>query len=246
MTTKTPLWNETDLARAHVAAAFPSGDRRDFGDYIANKLAGDFACALSRLLTDKDAEIEGRDVAVGKAVVMAQRAINDLRRYLFDNTAARRVIMAERIQADLDALSSSLGIERSHTWPRQTWVSDAADADFTLVASDATTAKSRLEAALDSEMNPVVKSAVLLSRDAISALLKHSWAKQAYIRQLETDLQSEETESDHWARKATLDGDLGQNPPTFLIDVVEDLKNENARLVAEVAALRQELADKQA
>lgn len=162
---------------------------------------------------------------------IAQRAIDDLRRYMFDNTPDRRVKCAQRLQADLDAFAASVGHSHTHGWPRDLWTAEGAEVKLKSMEGEASAALALLDAAYDSHMDPVVQAAVFRSRQVIGALIEDARAVRGTIRQLETDLLHEEQESDHWARKAVQDGDLGRNPPVFLVDVV-------ARQAEEIEALK--------
>jgi hypothetical protein len=176
------------------------------------------------------------DNSVARCVKTAQRAIDDLRRYMIDNTADRRVKRAQRLQADLDAFAVSVGHHHAHQWPRDLWVSEGADAtldhlegaDATLdhLEGDAKDALALLDASGGSTMEPVVRAAVSRSKDVITRLIEDARLCRVAIRQIERDLLLEEQESHHWASKAVLHGDLGRNPPIFLADIVEEQRRE--------------------
>lgn len=166
---------------------------------------------------------------------VAQRAIDDLRRYLYDNTTDRRRAMALRRQADLDALALELGHEHVHKWPRDTWMSDAEDASMAELDREARAVLALLDAAYDSQMDPVVRTAVFRSQDVVRRLVEDARLVRGRLRQIEDDLRWEELESDHWARRAVLDGDLGANPPTFLVDVVAEQRRRIEELEVELA-----------
>jgi hypothetical protein len=163
---------------------------------------------------------------VARCFKIAQRAIDDLRRYMYDNTRDRRLQRAQRLQADLDAFAVSVGHEHVHQWPRDLWAAEGADASLETLERDAKGALALLDASYDSSMDPVVRTAVFRSQDVIRRLVEDARLSRGKIRQIETDLLLEEQESHHWAGKAVVDGDLGRNPPTFLVDVVEELRKE--------------------
>lgn len=230
----------TDTAREQIATIFNAAGRKDYDDYIHKQLAGDFAYVLAGLLI-KDHPISNH---VSALLTIAQRAIDDLRRYMFDNTPQRRVICAERLQADLDALVSTLGLEHRHSWPRKTWVSDKSDLTLAALEEAVASTLSKLDVTYYHEMNSVVRSAVFASQETLRTMLDDARDQRSRLREMETDLQWEERESEHWARKATLDGDLGKNPPIFLIDVVKDLQADKDRLEKDVARLTAELSQR--
>lgn len=219
--------DETDHARQIVAAEFAAAGRQDFKNYIEGKLAGDFAHVLAGILAGKSAG------PTKQALDMAQRAIDDLRRYVHDEKSDRRVKRAEHCQESLDALSRTLGIEPRHTWPREHWIADQSDAAMADLEKQGATVLGRIDAAYDSPMDPIVKGAVFAAKDFVDAALADAREQRRAVRLIERELQMEEQESDHWARKATLDGDLGANPPTFLVHVVEDLRKELETVKAE-------------
>jgi hypothetical protein len=166
------------------------------------------------------------DNSVARCVKIAQRAIDDLRRYVIDNTADRRVKRAQRLQADLDAFAVSVGHHHAHQWPRDLWVSEGADATLDHLEGDAKDALALLDASGGSTMEPVVRAAVSRSKDVITRLIEDARLCRVAIRQIERDLLLEEQESHHWASKAVLHGDLGRNPPIFLADIVEEQRRE--------------------
>jgi hypothetical protein len=166
------------------------------------------------------------DDAVARCFKIAQRAIDDLRRYMYDNTRDRRVLRAQRLQEDLDAFAVSVGYEHVHQWPRDLWAAEGADATLETLERDANGALALLDATYDSPMDPNVRSAVFRSQDVIKRLVEDARLSRGKLRQIETDLLLEEQESHHWAGKAVVDGDLGRNPPIFLVDVVEELRKE--------------------
>jgi hypothetical protein len=216
----------TDHARQTVAAEFSAAGRNDFKEYIDTALAGDFAYALAGILARKS---EG---PTRRALDMAQRAIDELRRYVFDNTADRRLKRAEHCQESLDALSRTLGIEPTHKWPRETWVSDHADVTLVSLERDAASLLSRIDIA---SANPADTAAETLTaaKEFVLRALADAHEQRRALTLMERALQIEETESQHWAEKSTVDGDLGANPPTFLADVVADLKKELEEVKAE-------------
>jgi hypothetical protein len=75
-------------------------------------------------------------------------------------------------------------------------------------------------------MDSVVIGAIVAAKEFVHKALADANEQRRALALMERELQMEEQESDHWARKATLDGDLGANPPTFLVDVVEELRAE--------------------
>lgn len=220
-----------DEARTRLLEAFKAAGRHDYNDYIRYRLAGDFSVAVLDVLG------QGPSVENHVMLEIAQRAIDDLRRYSFDNTPERRVARAERLQADLDAVTSRLRIEHSHRWPRHTWISDDSDASYLGLVRQVNSTVESLQKATLYDTNSVVRGVVAEARQTVTALLAAVNDRRDSLRQLEADLQWEECESEHWARKATLEGDLGRNPPTFLVDVVGDLEKENARLRLEIERL---------
>lgn len=180
-------------------------------------------------MSDKP-EIHTSDT-VERCFKIAQRAIDDLRRYVFDNTPERRVKCAQRLQADLDAFAAAVGHSHTHAWPRDLWTAGGADLKLKTLEDEASAALGMLDAAYDSHTDRLMQAAVYRSRQVIGALIEDARAVRGTIRQLETDLLLEEQESHHWARKAVQDGDLGRNPPVFLVDVV-------ARQAEEIEALK--------
>jgi len=219
--------DETEQARQTVAAEFAAAGRHDFKDYIDGKLAGDFAAALARILSGKS---EG---PARQALDIAQRAINDLRRYTYDTSPQRRTKRAEHYQECLDALSNVLGIRPSHEWPRETWISDGSDAALAELERDAASLLSRIDISYDHPMDSVVSGTVASAKNFVRKAIADAYEQRRAVALMERELRMEEQESDHWARKATLDGDLGANPPVFLADVVEDLKKELEEVKAE-------------
>lgn len=217
----------TDQARQTVAAEFAAAGRHDFKDYIEKSLAGDFAYALAGILAGKS---EG---PTRRALDMAQRAIDDLRRYVFDEKAERRVKRAQHCQESLDALSRTLGIEPRHNWPREAWIADHADATLLGIEREGASLLSKIDITYDHPMDSVVIGTILAAKEFVHKALADAHEQRRALALLERELQMEEQESDHWARKATLDGDLGANPPTFLVDVVEDLKAELEKVKTE-------------
>lgn len=230
--------DETEHARQIISAEFSAAGRHDFMDYIDHKLAGDFACALARILASKS---EG---PTRQALNMAQRAIDDLRRYVFDEKPDRRVKRAEHCQENLDALSRTLGIEPRHTWPRESWIADQSDMAMAKLEKEAASLLSRIDVAYDRPMDSTVSGTVIAAKTFVHDALADAHEQRRALGMLERELQIEEQESDHWARKATLGGDLGANPPTFLVDVVEELRKELEMVKAErdeIAAAHEKL-----
>ncbi len=217
----------TEQARQTVAAEFAAAGRHDFKDYIEKRLAGDFAHALAGILARKS---EG---PTRRALDMAQRAIDDLRRYVFDEKADRRVKRAEHCQESLDALSKTLGIEPRHHWPREAWIADHAEATLLGIESEGASLLSKIDITYDYPMDSAVIGTIGAAKQFVHKALADAHEQRRALAIMERELQMEEQESDHWARKATLDGDLGANPPTFLIDVVENLKVELAKAMSE-------------
>jgi hypothetical protein len=233
--------DETEHARQILAAEFAAAGRHDFKAYIERGLAGDFAHALAGILAGKS---EG---PTKQALDMAQRAIDDLRRYVFDEKSDRRVKRAGHCQESLDALSRTLGIEPRHTWPREHWIADQSDAAMADLERQGAGVLARIDAAYDHHMDPIVLGAIFASKDFVDKALGDAREQRRAVRLIERELQMEEQESDQWARKATLDGDLGANPPTFLVDVVEDLRKEIESVRAECdehARVRESLRQK--
>jgi hypothetical protein len=172
---------------------------------------------------------------ISRCFKITQRAIDDLRRYLYDNTPDRRRQCALRLQADIDFFATSVGHEHVHQWPRDMWAAEASDATLESLEREAKGVLALLDASYDSPMDPLVRNAVFRSQDVIRRLVEDARLTRGAIRQLEGDLLSEEQESLHWARKAVVDGDLGQNPPTFLVAVVEEQRREIEALKARLA-----------
>lgn len=217
----------TEHGRQTVAAEFAAAGRNDFKDYIENSLAGDFAYVLAGILAGK---------SVGPtqhALDMAQRAINDLRRYVFDEKPDRRSRRAQYCQESLDALSRTLGMEPRHQWPRETWIADHADTTLLVIEREAASLLSRIDITYDHPMDSVVIGTIASAKEFVRKALEDAHEQRRALALMERELQMEEQESDHWARKATLDGDLGANPPTFLMDVVEELRAELEKTKAE-------------
>ncbi|NTF18048.1 hypothetical protein G6L37_06495 [Agrobacterium rubi] len=218
----------SDEARKNVASFFAAATgRHDFKDYIENKLAGDFAVALADMMTARP------ESSTRQALDIAQRAIDDLRRYTYDNTADRRTKRAMHCQESLDALSKMVGISPRHNWPRENWISDEAQASLASIEGEGASLLSRIDMAYDSPMDPVVTGAVVAAKAFVQLALEDAREQRRSLSLMERELEMEEQESDHWARKATLDGDLGANPPTFLADVVADLRKELETVTAE-------------
>ena len=217
----------TDLAREKVASAFAAAGRHDFKEYIGHRLAGDFAAALADIMAAKP------ESSTQKALDIAQRAINDLRRYSFDNTPDRRVKRAEHFQEILDAFSKAVGLTPRHHWPRESWISDESKASLANIEREGASLLSRIDMACDSPMEPVVTGAVIAAKAFVLRALEDASEQRRALSLMERELQMEEQESDHWSRKATLEGHLGANPPTFLVDVVEDLRKELETVKAE-------------
>lgn len=217
----------TDQARQKIVAAFAAAGRHDFKEYVETKLAGDFASALADVIATRP------ESSTQQALDIAQRAIDDLRRYTYDNTAARRTKRAMHCQESLDALSRTVGIKPRHHWPRENWISDEAKASLANIEREGASLLSRIDMAYDQPMDPVVSGAVIAAKAFAHLALEDANEQRRSLSLMERELQMEEQESDHWARKATLDGDLGANPPTFLVDVVEDLKKQLEDVKAE-------------
>lgn len=217
----------TDTARKAVVAAFAAAGRHDFREYIETRLAGDFAAALADLV------VGNPEPTTKQALTIAQRAIDDLRRYSFDNTAERRQKRAQLCQESLDALSRTVGVESNHRWPRDPWISDEAAASLATIDREAASLISRVDLALDDTLPLSATDAMQAAKAFALFAVEDAHDQRRALSHIERELQAEEYESDHWARKATLDGDLGANPPIFLVDVVEDLNKRIAELEAE-------------
>lgn len=134
---------------------------------------------------NKDTE---EDLVVARCFAIAQRAVDDLRRYIFDDTVDRRRARAERLQSEIDALSASLGHDHSHAWPRGLSRADGADASLKPLEAEGASVLALLDASYDSPMDPVVRSAVFRSRNLIEALLHDARSGRSSLRKLEAEL----------------------------------------------------------
>lgn len=217
----------TDIARQKVASAFAAAGRYDFKDYIEHRLAGDFAAALVEVMAPK------LEPSTQQALDIAQRAINDLRRYVNDDTSERRVKRAAHFQEILDAFSKAVGLTPRHHWPRENWISEEARASLANIEREGASLMSILDMASDRPLDDVMSSAVIAGKAFTHLAIEDASEQRRSLALMERELQMEEQESDNWSRKATLEGHLGANPPTFLVDVVEGLRKELETVKAE-------------